>query len=103
MRACRGWRVSDLLDDVVAAAGLTVFGVTATTRPAASPGSADAPAPVPFLPGPEFTGRIAALRAELRAQGLDRVVLCATGAPAAGAAAIAATLGLRLTVLDTAD
>ncbi|MER7277598.1 glucose-6-phosphate isomerase [Dactylosporangium sp. NPDC000244] len=82
--------MSDLLDDVVAAAGLTVFGVAATARPVG------APAPFPFLPGPELTDRIAAVRA----RGLDRVVLCG---PGAGAAAIAATLGLDLTVLDTAD
>ncbi|WP_432987478.1 glucose-6-phosphate isomerase [Dactylosporangium sp. CA-233914] len=89
--------MSDLLDEVVAAAGLTVFGATETTRPA------DAPAPSPFLPGPELTDRIAALRAGLRAAGLDRFVLVATGAPAAGAGAIAATLGLSLTVLDAPD
>ncbi|WP_433057933.1 glucose-6-phosphate isomerase [Dactylosporangium sp. CS-033363] len=82
--------MSDLLDDVVAAAGLTVFGVAASTRPA------DAPAPFPLLPGPELTDQIAAIRA----RGLDRVVLCG---PGTGAAAIAATLGLDLTVLDTAD
>ncbi|WP_426510944.1 glucose-6-phosphate isomerase [Dactylosporangium sp. McL0621] len=82
--------MSDLLDDVVAAAGLTVFGAAATARPAG------APAPFPLLPGPELTGQIAAVRA----RGLDRVVLCG---PGAGAAAIAATLGLDLTVLDTAD
>ncbi|GAA3269494.1 glucose-6-phosphate isomerase [Dactylosporangium vinaceum] len=86
--------MTDLLDEVVAAAGLSVFGVAATARPA------DVPAPFPFLPGPELTSRIASLRSDLRAQGLDRVVLCG---PGAGAAAIAATLGLPLTVLDTAD
>ncbi|MGI5244330.1 hypothetical protein [Dactylosporangium sp. CA-139066] len=85
--------MSDLLDDVVAAAGLTVFGAA----PAADP------APLLPLPGPELAARIEALRGDLRARGLDHVVLLATGAPAAAARAIAATLGLRLTVLDSAD
>ncbi|MFI5908796.1 glucose-6-phosphate isomerase [Dactylosporangium sp. NPDC051541] len=86
--------MTDLLDDAVAAAGLTVFGVATTTRPA------DAPAPFPFLPGPELTSRIVSLRADLRAHGLDRVVVCG---PGAGAPAIAATLGLDLTVLRNGD
>ncbi|MFG2037151.1 glucose-6-phosphate isomerase [Dactylosporangium sp. NPDC048998] len=90
--------MSDLLDDVVAAAGLTVFGAA----PAAGPVGAGPPL-TGRLPDAALAARIDALRAELRAQGLDTVVLCATGAAAAAAAAIARTLGLRLTVLDAAD
>ncbi|GAA4246251.1 glucose-6-phosphate isomerase [Dactylosporangium darangshiense] len=85
--------MSDLLDNVVAAAGLTVFGAAPSAEPA----------PRLTLPGPELPGRIEALRGNLHARGLDHVVLLATGAPAAAARAIAATLGLRLTVLDDAD
>ncbi|MER7005571.1 glucose-6-phosphate isomerase [Dactylosporangium sp. NPDC000555] len=90
--------MSDLLDDVVAAAGLTVFGAA----PAAGPVGARTPLAGP-LPDAALAARIDALRAKSRAQGLDTVVLCATGAPAAAAAAIARTLGLRLTVLGAAD
>jgi glucose-6-phosphate isomerase len=87
--------VSDLLDDVVAAAGLTVFGAA----PAGGEAHATPGPPGHEPPGPDFAARIETLRA----RGLDRVVLCATGAPAAAARAVAATLGLPLTVLDTAD
>ncbi|GGM12742.1 glucose-6-phosphate isomerase [Dactylosporangium sucinum] len=96
--------MSDLLDDVVAAAGLTVFGA------ASVPGSTDArslaaPAPVPSGPAlpPDLLPRIAELRAGLRSRGLDHVVLCGAGAPVLAAEAIARTLGVDLTVLDTAD
>ncbi|WP_432836805.1 hypothetical protein [Dactylosporangium sp. CA-092794] len=92
----QGVAVSDLLDHVVAAAGLTLFGAVP------APGRVGTAAPL-ALPGPGLADRITALRADLRAQGLDRVVLVTTGAAAPAAAAIARTLGLRLTVLDTAD
>ncbi|RFU19378.1 glucose-6-phosphate isomerase [Geodermatophilus marinus] len=51
----------------------------------------------------DLVGRIAALRDELRAEGLDRVVLCGTGGSALPAEAICRTAGVPLTVVDTTD
>ena len=99
--------MSDLLDDVAATAGLTVFGA------ASVPGAIDARsrlAPFPSV----FAGlsaessrallpQIAAVRAELRARGLDHVVLCGMGGSSLAAEAIARTLGVPLRVLDTTD
>ncbi|GAB3486701.1 glucose-6-phosphate isomerase [Nocardiopsis coralliicola] len=47
--------------------------------------------------------RLEALRAELRAQGLDRVVLAGMGGSSLAPEVIAATRGAELTVLDTTD
>ncbi|MEV6925778.1 hypothetical protein AB0M46_14930 [Dactylosporangium sp. NPDC051485] len=77
--------MSELLDDVVAAAGLTVFGAAPVGDRTLLPAS-------PALPGPDLSDRIEALRS----RGLDRVALLATGAPAAASRAIATTLGLSL-------
>ncbi|MET7393022.1 glucose-6-phosphate isomerase [Dactylosporangium sp. NPDC005572] len=94
--------MSDLLDDVVAAAGLTVFGTASVpgsidARSLAEPPPAGPPVPADLLP------RIAELRTELRSRGLDHVVLCGTGPAVLAAAAIARTLGVDLTVLDATD
>ncbi|WP_238011312.1 glucose-6-phosphate isomerase [Dactylosporangium sp. AC04546] len=94
--------MSDLLDDVVAAAGLTVFGAASVpgsidARSLAEPPPAGPPVPAGLLP------RIAELRAELRSRGLDHVVLCGSGSSVLAAAAIARTLGVDLTVLDADD
>jgi glucose-6-phosphate isomerase len=118
--------VSDLLDDVVAAAGLTVFGA------ASVPGSIDAHAQLAadavaqrladadptlwgadasrslgWLAAPErsraLLPRIAEVRAELRARGLDHVVLCGMGGSSLAPEVIARTLGVELTVLDSTD
>src|SRR5690625_944361 len=49
----------------------------------------------------ELVGRIAELRRELRAEGLDRVVLAGMGGSALAAEVIAGTRGAPLTVLDS--
>ncbi|GAA2583147.1 glucose-6-phosphate isomerase [Dactylosporangium fulvum] len=96
--------MSDLLDDVVAAAGLTVFGA------ASVPGSIDArtrldPAVLPLARSDDhdLVARIAALRAEFLSRGLDHVVLCGMGESSLAAEVIGRTLGVELTVLDSSD
>ncbi|MET7423853.1 glucose-6-phosphate isomerase [Dactylosporangium sp. NPDC005555] len=98
----------DLLDDVTAAAGLTVFGAAAvagaisTRTPSSSPVSPPS-GPPDWSPDYDVVPRVTMLRTELRALGLDRVVLVGDGAPARAADAIARTLGVPLTVLDGTD
>ncbi|MEV0135110.1 hypothetical protein AB0H83_42490 [Dactylosporangium sp. NPDC050688] len=92
----------DLLDDVTAAAGLTVFGAAAVA------GGIDTRTPLPdrlpdWSPDYDVVPRVTALRAELRAVGLDRIVLAGGGAPARAAEAITRTLGVPLTVLSGTD
>lgn len=50
-----------------------------------------------------LVGQIAALREELREQGLDRVVLCGMGGSSLAPEVICATAGVELTVLDSSD
>lgn len=50
-----------------------------------------------------LVGEIAALREELREQGLDRVVLCGMGGSSLAPEVICATAGVELTVLDSSD
>ncbi|MFF5232089.1 hypothetical protein [Dactylosporangium sp. NPDC000521] len=94
-------RVPDLLDDVTAAAGLTVFGAAAVA------GAIDTRAlprsPLDWSPDYDAVPRVTMLRAELRALDLDRIVLAGDGAPARAADAIARTLGVPLTVLTGTD
>ncbi|MGI5177983.1 glucose-6-phosphate isomerase [Dactylosporangium sp. CA-152071] len=91
----------DLLDDVTAAAGLTVFGAAAVA------GAIDTRAlprsPLDWSPDYDVVPRVTMLRTELRALDLDRVVLAGDGAPARAADAIARTLGVPLTVLTGTD
>ncbi|MEV4511943.1 glucose-6-phosphate isomerase [Dactylosporangium sp. NPDC049525] len=95
--------MSDLLDDVTAAAGLTVFGAAAV---AGGIGTRALPGLPDWSPDYDVMPRVTALRAELRALGLDRVVLADgdAAAPTARAAeAITRTLGVPLTVLSGTD
>ncbi|MFC4044068.1 hypothetical protein ACFO1B_37100 [Dactylosporangium siamense] len=97
----------DLLDDVTAAAGLTVFGAAAVA------GEIDTRTALPdWSPDYDVVPRVTALRTELRAVGLDHVVLVAgdlagnLGGDLAGARAaeaITRTLGMPLTVLSGTD
>lgn len=50
-----------------------------------------------------LVGEIAALREELREEGLDRVVLCGMGGSSLAPEVICATAGVDLTVLDSSD
>ncbi|MFC5006205.1 hypothetical protein ACFPIJ_51350, partial [Dactylosporangium cerinum] len=60
----------DLLDDVTAAAGLTVFGAAAVA------GEIDTRTVLPdWSPDYDVVPRVTALRTELRALGLDHIVL----------------------------
>jgi hypothetical protein len=93
-------RVPDLLDDVTAAAGLTVFGAAAV---AGAIGTPALPQPPDWSPDYDVVPRVSALRAELRALGLDRVVLAGGGAGPRAAEAITRTLGVPLTVLSGTD
>ncbi|MGY1821694.1 glucose-6-phosphate isomerase [Geodermatophilus sp. SYSU D00079] len=51
----------------------------------------------------ELLPRLAALRAELRAEGLDRVVLCGMGGSSLAPEVVCRTAGVPLVVLDTTD
>lgn len=88
----------DLLDDVTAAAGLTVFGAAAVS------GGIGTRFPLPdWSPDYDVVPRVSMLRAELRGLGLDHVVLAGDGATARAAEAITRTLGVPLTVLSGTD
>lgn len=50
-----------------------------------------------------LVGQIAALREELREQGMNRVVLCGMGGSSLAPEVICATAGVELTVLDSSD
>ena len=52
---------------------------------------------------PELVGRLAELRAELAAEGLDRIVLCGMGGSSLAPEVICRTAGVPLVVLDTTD
>lgn len=54
-------------------------------------------------PGRELVPRIAALRDELRAEGVDRVVLCGMGGSSLAPEVVCATAGVPLVVVDTTD
>ena len=51
----------------------------------------------------ELVGRLAELRAELTAEGLDRIVLCGMGGSSLAPEVICRTAGVPLVVLDTTD
>jgi glucose-6-phosphate isomerase len=51
----------------------------------------------------ELLPRLAALRAELQAEGIDRVVLCGMGGSSLAPEVISRTQGVELTVVDTTD
>ena len=51
----------------------------------------------------ELVGRLAELRAELAAEGLDRIVLCGMGGSSLAPEVICRTAGVPLVVLDTTD
>ncbi|WP_460494587.1 hypothetical protein [Dactylosporangium cerinum] len=93
----------DLLDDVTAAAGLTVFGAAAVA------GEIDTRTVLPdWSPDYDVVPRVTALRTELRALGLDHIVLAGGAGPgdiagARAAEAITRTLGVPLTVLSGTD
>ncbi|MDQ1485012.1 MAG: hypothetical protein QOJ62_705 [Actinomycetota bacterium] len=53
--------------------------------------------------GRQYLGELAALRAQFEAAGLDHVVLAGMGGSSLAPEVIAATAGVRLTVLDTTD
>jgi glucose-6-phosphate isomerase len=54
-------------------------------------------------PGRELVPRVLALRDELRAEGVDRVVLCGMGGSSLAPEVICATAGVPLVVVDTTD
>lgn len=110
----------DLLTGVEAAAGLAVYGAGAVDSLAAAsvrqalvtsgvtglltggPAPSGSPAaPAAYPHSRELLPQLAELRAELA--DLDRVVLCCTGRYSLAPQAIARTLGVTLTVLDTTD
>src|SRR5689334_20150933 len=122
--------MSDLLDDVEAAAGLSVFGAGAVpgAKPArerlvaegvpgllaagdptlwGEPAEAEAKIRLGWLDthrrSRALIAQLAAVRAELRQRGLDHVVLAGMGGSSLAAEVITRTLGVRLTVLDTTD
>ena len=122
--------MSDLLDDVEAAAGLVVFGATAVAGAAEAraalaadgvPGRLAAKDPTLWGESAEseakvrlgwvdthrrsraLVPRLAILRAELRRAGLDHVVLAGMGGSSLAPEVITRTLGVELTVLDTTD
>ncbi|MGK5114490.1 MULTISPECIES: glucose-6-phosphate isomerase [unclassified Geodermatophilus] len=88
-------------DDVaarLAAEDPTLWGPDAAAGTAARLGWLDLPST-----SRELVPRLAALRAELQAEGLDRVVLCGTGGSALAAEAACRTAGVPLVVLDGTD
>jgi glucose-6-phosphate isomerase len=91
-----------LIDDGVAARLIqkdaTLWGPDAESEASVRLGWLDLPAT-----SQELVARLADLRAELAAEGLDRVVLCGMGGSSLAPEVICRTAGVPLTVLDTTD
>jgi glucose-6-phosphate isomerase len=90
-----------LADDAparLAAKDATLWGAAAEAEAAIRLGWTDLPET-----SRDLLGRLAALRAELAAEGLDHVVLAGMGGSSLAPEVIARTLGVELVVLDTTD